>query len=428
MTTRELLEQRSRIVAAMHEIANGPKGQGGDLTEEQAERFDNLESELRGVDSKIDRQRKLDEIDRRMLGDRIAGDADDFETECRSFSIQRAIASRIEPGTVDAGREIEVSQELARRAGRSSDGIMVPLVAMIPERRVLTVSGDGSNLVQTDVLADQFIDALRPSSVAVRLGALTITDLRGDIALPKMDALTPAAAWVQENSALTPGDQSFTQVTGSPKHLGLLTELSRKTILQTNPMIENIVRMDFMAKLGAGVDLAVLKGTASNGQPRGITQTSNVGTKDSSSGAPSWDDVVDVMAQVEAADVPMASLGWAMNAYAKKKFRSVQKVTGEAAFLMGDDNAMGGAPVAVTSQLNGDPTVSPAVDGEAIFGAFNQVIVAFWSSVEILVNPFESTAYSKGNVQVRGFIDGDVLVRHARAFVHWSGIDTAPAA
>ena len=128
------------------------------------------------------------------------------------------------------------------------------------------------------------------------------------------------------------------------------------------------------------------------------------------------------LATVEAADVPQASLGWAMNAFAKKKFRSVQKVTGEAMFLMGDDNMMGGAPVAVTSQLAGDPGVSPAIDGEVIFGAWNQVIIAFWSSVEILVNPFETTAYSKGNVQIRGFIDSDVLVRHAQAFVHWQNI------
>jgi HK97 family phage major capsid protein len=407
----------------MREIADSPAGDGGDLSEEQSRKFDELKGDLASLEQRIDRQRVLDEAERRMQGETITGGADDFGTECRAFSIQRAIASRIEPGAVDAGREVEISQELARRSGRASDGILVPLVAMIPnlERRVLTVAGDGSNLVQTDVLADQFIDALRPSSVAVRLGAMTITDLRGDIALPKMDALTPAAEWVAENSALTPGDHSFTQVTGSPKHLGLLTELSRKTVLQTNPAIENIIRMDFMSKLGIGVDLAVMKGTGDNGQPTGITESSP-GTKDESSGAPTWADVVEVMAMVEAADVPMASLGWAMNAYSKKKFRAVAKESNEPVYLIGDDNALGGAPVAVTSQLLGNPNDSPVEDGEVLFGAWNQVIVAFWSSVEILVNPFESTAYTKGNVQVRGFIDGDVLVRHAQAFVHWQNL------
>lgn len=423
MKLKDLLEKRFQVVAAMRQIADNPQGQGGDLSEDQAHKFDEMRADLTSLEKQIERRQIIDEVERRMRGETITGTGtDDFGRACREFSLQRAIASRIDPGAVDAGREIEVSAELSRRAGRPTEGIMAPLVALIPERRVLTVAGDGSNLVQTDVLADQFIDALRPASVATRLGAISITDLRGDIALPKMDALTPAAEWIAENSALTPGDHSFTQVTGAPKHLGLLTEFSRKVMLQSNPAIEQIVRQDFMAKLGAGVDLAVMVGTGQNGQPTGITFTQGVGTKDSNSAAPSWADVIGVMSAVEAADVPQASLGWAMNAYTKKKFRTTVKESGEPDYLMNDNASMAGAPVGTTSQLAGDPNDSPATDGEVIFGAWNQVIVAFWSGVEILVNPFESTAYSKGNVQIRAFVDADVLVRHPEAFVHWEGV------
>lgn len=423
MKLKDLLEKRSQVIAAMRQITDNPQGQGGDLSEDQAHKFDEMRADLTSLEKQIERRQIIDEVERRMRGETITGTGtDDFGRACREFSLQRAIASRIEPGAVDAGREIEVSAELSRRAGRPTEGIMAPLVALIPERRVLTVAGDGSNLVQTDVLADQFIDALRPASVATRLGAISITDLRGDIALPKADASTPAAAWIAENSALTPGDHSFTQVTGAPKHLGLLTEFSRKVMLQSNPAIEQIVRQDFMAKLGAGVDLAVMVGTGQNGQPTGITVTQGVGTKDSNSAAPSWADVIGVMSAVEAADVPQASLGWAMNAYTKKKFRTTVKESGEPDYLMNDNASMAGAPVGTTSQLAGDPNDSPATDGEVIFGAWNQVIVAFWSGVEILVNPFESTAYSKGNVQIRAFVDADVLVRHPEAFVHWEGV------
>ncbi len=89
---------------------------------------------------------------------------------------------------------------------------------------------------------------------------------------------------------------------------------------------------------------------------------------------------------------------------------------------MTGNRALDDYPVAVTSQLAGDPTTSPVTNGEAIFGAWNQVIVAFWSGVEILVNPYAATPYSKGNIQVRGFIDGDVLVRHPEAFLYWTGV------
>lgn len=423
MKISDLIEERARTVAALREIADAPKGTGGDLTEDQATKFDALKGDLAGVEKRIERQTILDEADRRMGGEPINGGGD-FAAERRQCSIVKAIAYQMDPRAVDAGREIEVSQELAKRAGRPVEGLMLPLEAMIPatEKRVLTKTGDGSNLVQTDVLEAEFIDALRPSSVAISLGARTLTDLHGDIALPKMDALTPAAAWVTENSALSTGDHSFTQVTGTPKHLGALTEYSRKLVLQTSPDIEQIVRADFMAKLGAGVDLAVMKGSGASGQPTGITQTGSIGKLASGSSAPTWANIVSVAATVESQDVPMASLGWAMNAYLKAELRKTVKVSGEPTYLMEGNQALDDHPVAVTSQLVGDPATSPVTDGEAIFGAWNQILIGFWSGIEILVNPYSETAYTKGNVLVRAFVDGDVLVRHPQAFVHWSGV------
>lgn len=420
----DLIEQRAKIAAAMREIADKPAGKDGDLSEAQAKTFDGFKTDLDNIEKRIERQNILDEVDRRADGKTILTSGDDkFDAECRQVSLVRAIAYQTDPRSVDAGREIEVSKELAHRAGRATEGLMMPLAAMIPERRVLTVgAGTADQLVQTSVLEAEFIDALRPSSVAIALGARSLTDLRGDIALPKLNALTPVASWFVEDTAITADDHAFSQVPGSPKHLGLLTEYSRKTLLQTSPQIEGIVRADFAAKLGAGIDLAVLKGTGAAGQPTGITATAGINTKSSASAAPTWADVVNTMAAVKAADAPQDSLGWAMNAWGEAAFKRTVKVAAEPQYLMGDGTDMAGAPVATSSQLAGDPNNSPPTDFEVIFGSWGQVIVAFWSGVEILVNPYESTAYSKGNVQVRGIIDGDVLVRHPAAFNHWTDI------
>ena len=182
-TMKDLLEQRSGTVAAMREIDASPKGQGGDLSEAQAEKFDQLKGDLAAVEKRIERQTILDETERHMQGEPVNGGGD-FAAERRQCSLVKAIAYGMDPRAVDAGREIEVSQELAKRAGRPVEGIMLPLEALIPEIRVLTKTGDGSNLIQTEVLEQEFIDALRPASVAMALGARTLTDLHGDIALP----------------------------------------------------------------------------------------------------------------------------------------------------------------------------------------------------------------------------------------------------
>ncbi len=426
MKISDMLRSRDRLKAEAEKLVKAAEERGRAPEDNEQKRLDEIRDEVKALDTRIKNRAMLDELDRtEERADTLAGD--DYAREMRNFSLTRLLASTFEQ-RVDAGREREICQEQANRTGKRPEGFLIPFECLAPRRparreeRILTVSGDASSLISNEVLGDQFIDALRPQSVATRLGARTITGLTGDIALPRRDARTPAAAWFEENSSINSGDQSFDQVTGTPKHLGLITEYGRKTLLQTSPQIEDITREHFLAELASGLDLAVMKGSGSAGQPTGITQTGSIGTKDSSSSVPTWQDVLDVMALVEDADVPAASMGFALNAQLKSLLRGTVKVSGEAVFIMDDGATLGGAPVAVTSQLVGDPNSSPVVDAEAIFGAWNEVIVGMWSGMEILVNPFESTAYSKGNVSVRGIVDADVMVRHPEAFVHWQNV------
>lgn len=46
MSIKDLLEKRSRIIAAMREITSAPTGQGGDLSEDQAHKFDEMRADL----------------------------------------------------------------------------------------------------------------------------------------------------------------------------------------------------------------------------------------------------------------------------------------------------------------------------------------------------------------------------------------------
>ena len=78
---------------------------------------------------------------------------------------------------------------------------------------------------------------------------------------------------------------------------------------------------------------------------------------------------------------------------------------------------------AITSQLTA-PITSPVTGSTAIFGCWDQLILMFWGSggADILVNPYETTAYAKGNIQLRAFLDCDVLIRQPKAFAYVSAI------
>lgn len=196
-------------------------------------------------------------------------------------------------------------------------------------------------------------------------------------------------------------------------------------MLQSNPSIEQLVRADFTRKLAAAIDLAGLAGTGDDGQPEGILVNSDIHEETLTGNAVTWPNILNMIAAVQAADVRGGSLGWTFNAYTQALLRRTVKATGEAAgFLMDAPGSLAGYPVQITSQMAGDPTSSPAVAGTMLFGDFSQVILAFWgdSGADILVNPYESTAYARGNVLIRAFVDCDVLIRHPEGFCFCDGI------
>jgi hypothetical protein len=59
---------------------------------------------------------------------------------------------------------------------------------------------------------------------------------------------------------------------------------------------------------------------------------------------------------------------------------------------------------------------SPSDKCAIIFGNWADLLIGFWSEFDFLVNPYESGAYAKGNVQVRAMASCDVKLRHVESF------------
>lgn len=424
MKLKDLQERRALVVAEMRSLTDKPAGNGGDLSEEQAKRFDVLKAELETVERGIARQALLDEAERRTAGAPIAGSGDDrFDQACREFSLRRAICMSVPDlaQRVDCGREREISDELARRAGRAFNGIAVPMsIFLVPlEKRVMTGAGEGANIIATDLRGDQFIDSLRAALVVRRLGARILSGLIGNLDLPKIST-SVAASWVADNAAITAADPDLTKVSLSPKHAGMITEFSRSTLLQSSPDVEQLLRMDFAKVLANAIDSGALKGGGSN-QPSGVITTS--GVTDRIIGTPTWAEILDMIATVETNNALAGSLGWAMAPRVKKVLRSTLRAAStDSRMLMEAERELAGYPAFSTGNLAGSGG-SPS-DGELIFGNWDDLVIGFWSELDVLVNPYESTAYSKGNVQVRGMMTADVALRHTESFVFSNDVDT----
>jgi HK97 family phage major capsid protein len=421
MKMKDLLEQRGRIVAEMRKLADSPSGDGGDMSEEQARRFDSLKGELESTEKRIERQNLLDEAERRMDGQPITGTGDtNLDQELRNFSLVRAAAAQIPDLNVDSGRERELSQELARRMGVKPDGILVPMCVF--EKRVITTalpSGKtGSNIISTDHRGDLHVDILRAALRVNQLGATVLNGLHGNVDIPKLTQ-SATSGWVAENAALSASDLGFGKVQLSPKHVGCLTEFSRNMLQQSSPDIEQLVRADFAAVLAEAVDSVAIDGGGSN-EPDGIMQSAN--TADHSMATPSWENLLELIGLVEDANVEGTGfLGH------PKVFRALRRTLKDAAavelgYIMTELNSLAGYPVARTTL---GPTVASPESGTLIFGKWSDLLIGYWSAFEVLVNPYESDAYKKGNVMVRGMLSCDMAVRHGESFAASPNVGTA---
>ncbi|MFZ5617556.1 MAG: phage major capsid protein [Pseudomonadota bacterium] len=419
---RELREKRARLVGGIRAIADKPDGDAGAPSEPQEKRFEVLKGELTLVEKSIEKQEMIDEADKRAAGQPIGREGDgDFEAECRAFSLTRAIAAASGLG-VDNGREREVSAELQRRSGNRFQGIAVPMEVFQRrvtrrdlEKRVITTAapagGPGANIIATDFRGDQFIDVLRAKLVTTELGATVLSGLVGNVDVPRLKA-SAATGWVAENAAITPSDHQSDKVSLTPKHVGCITEFSRNMLLQTAPAIEGLIRDDFAKILAQALDAAAIKGGGSN-EPDGVLSQAGLDTTVSMA-TPSWAKVLDLIDIVEEADA--VGTGFLMRPLAAKKLRQTVRVAStDSRFVMEEPDKLADY-MAVRSTLVPIDTVPTPYATSIIFGQWSDLLIGYWSAFDLLVNPYESTAYSKGNVSVRGMLTADIAVRHVESF------------
>jgi HK97 family phage major capsid protein len=433
MKLHELQEARASAVTNMRALADLAETEKRDLTVDEDKKFGDLKKEIADLDKKIGRAQTLADAERSapaVVHGRLGDGA--FEERARDFSVVKCIRSTLPAnmgGTVDIGFEREIGAEVARRTGRNYEGFAVPDEIFQAERRTLLAGSGAADLIPNTHRADLFIDRLRNRLVVGRLGATYLDGLVGTVDIPRQTG-SSSAQWVAEDGSLTEDDASFDDVTFSPNTVGAMTSYSRRTIINASPAIENIVRADLAAVVASAIDEKALVGDGTSNTPKGITQTTGV-TELAVTTTPTWAQVLEFIASIDASNALEGSLGWATNPHVVALMRAAVKVTSDAGagFIMDAANALAGYPLVNTMALPGvAPAVTPQVDAALIFGDWSQLMVGSWTGIDILANPYETTAYAKGRILVRAMKDVDVQVRQPKAFAFTDTLATGTSA
>jgi HK97 family phage major capsid protein len=427
----DLQEARAAGASAMRGLLDKADAEKRDLSDVEDKEFRSLKDEVSALDRKIERARDLAEAERAAPAILHNGRGDgNFEERARSFSLTKAISSAMGEH-VDVGFEREISQETSRRAGRTGRGqFMVPDQVFLSEKRVfgdaVMTTTIGTDIIPNTHRPDLWIDRLRNAIVVGQLGATVLDNMVGSpIDIPRQTG-SATASWVAEDAAITDTGLTFDDVNLTPKTVAAITSYTRRLMINAQPSIEQIVRDDLAAIVANEIDKKALVGDGTSNTPSGVMFQSGV-NEVFVGGAPTWGKILEFISSIEANNADVGSMAWAMCSATVAKLRSTLKTSADTSsnFMMTEPNSLAGYPVAVTNAIADAGSDSPASEPPVIFGAWSQLLVAYWSGLDLLVNPYETSAYQKGRVLVRVMRDVDIAVRHPQSFAFSEDLETA---
>lgn len=275
----------------------------------------------------------------------------------------------------------------------------------------------GGHLVATELLASSFIDILVNQMKLMGMGTTMLTDLQGNIAIPRATGGS-TGYWVAESGSPTESQQAFDQVALTPKTCGAFVDYSRRLLLQSSIAVEAFVRMDIARTIALLIDLAGINGSGSSNQPRGILNTSSIGSVagGTNGAAPTWDHIVDLESALANANADMGSLGYLTNSKVRGKLKKTQQFSSTNGQAVWQGGELNGHRAEVSNQVPSNLTKGTAsgVCSAIIHGNFRDLLIGMWGGLDIMTDPY--TGATSGTRRVVALQDVDVTVRHPESF------------
>jgi len=346
----------------------------------------------------------------------------EYNQESRQFSVVEAMKGMVS-GRGLSGRELEINQELEHQSGKRTQGFYLPTEGQWNKRAYVTSSATaGGKLIATDVLADNFIEALRARSVVGELGATMLPGLTGNVSIPKRTG-DNTAYWIGADNAdsITESTGTIGEVTMSPKTVGAWTKFSHLMQLQSTPEIEQLIRSGFVSILANAIDTAALAGSGSSNQPTGILNTASIGSVagGTNGAAADLDDFVDLKKEVSVDNADLSTCAFVTNAKVEGAISKLKDSNGD--YILSPYGSELGAQqilsrrFEVTNNIPSNLSKGSGSNLSAIlYGNFNDLLIGMWGGLEILVDPY--TDFAKGTTGVRALQSIDIAVRHPESF------------
>ena len=344
--------------------------------------------------------------------------------EIRRFSLAKILWAEVNPhdrtAQEDAAYERDVCASFQKTNSRTTKGLGIPediimhkpldSTALIDNGRMkrdwnVGTNANGGFLVETQLVS--FIDRLRHYLFLSDVGVTELRGLNGPIDIPRLTA-SQTAYWVAEGADLTESQGTLDQVSLTPKTVGAYSQVTRRLLLEakTSYSVETLIIDDMAKQIAAAIQDKALSGNGASNTPTGL-YNSSISTKScTDQNDPTWSEVIGTWSTVagnRALSLPRDSFAWACPSIVAGNMMAKTKDSGSGRFVMEDDFRILNYPVMVSELCS-----------QLTFGSFSQLIMAFWSGLDLQVDPY--TAGKSGTVNFYALQDVDIGVRLPTAF------------
>lgn len=268
------------------------------------------------------------------------------------------------------------------------------------ESRAYTVTAEGEDVVQTDIY--DIWEPLRAKNVLVAAGAKTITNIRNNVQIPLMSAVS--ANWAGETAAATDRSGTFSSKKLSPKRITAKYPISLQLLAQDSIGIENAIRADIQKAINSKLEATLLGNAAgTDDQPEGLFHTPETATTIAE--IATFADVCNLEGSVEEANFESGK--YIISPKAKAALRNMAKSANSTQLVM-EGGQIDGTETLVTSHVAGK---------KMIYGDFSNLVIATWDNVQIdVVRDTASVGNGMVTIVVNAFCDAALVRPEALAF------------
>ncbi len=283
----------------------------------------------------------------------------------------------------------------------------------------------GGHLVPTP-LAAQVIDLARNQMRVIQAGAVTVPMATRTLKVPRLTGEgTPG--WHSENAAISAADLTFDAVTFTAQTLTRLILLSVELFDDADPSAGTVIAHSFARQVALELDRAVLRGSGTAPEPRGVLNTSGItttahGANGSVIGVPpaagtmGWEFLIDSAAAVRNANFEPAA-----QIMAPRLPQSLAKLRDTTNQNIRPPAYLDAIPRLTTKQVPINLTVGTSSDCSEVYtGQWDQCWIGIRTDLRIL--PLRERFIDNGQYGFLAWMRADVQLAQPAAFVVDTGV------